>query len=54
MRLVRFFVVAMIAAALAGCAGTPAPEITAPPAAAPPAADLDSIMDTVTVSERRF
>jgi polysaccharide biosynthesis/export protein len=44
MRLVRFLVVVMIAAAAAGCAGVPVPELTAGPAAAPPPPDLDSIM----------
>jgi polysaccharide export outer membrane protein len=44
MRLVRFLAVVLIAAAQAGCAGTPAPELTAAPAVGPPPADLDSIM----------
>src|SRR5436305_14273457 len=39
MRLVRFLVYVMIAAAVAGCAGAPVPV-----AAPPPAADLDSLM----------
>jgi polysaccharide biosynthesis/export protein len=43
MRLFRLLVVVVIAAAQAGCAGVPVPELTAAPAAAPPA-DLDSIM----------
>ena len=45
MRLVRLLVVLMIAAAAAGCAGMPAPQIAAaPPGAAEPPADLDNIM----------
>src|ERR1700730_7093741 len=39
MRLVRFLVSVVIAAAAAGCAGVPAPVV-----APPPAADLDSLM----------
>jgi polysaccharide export outer membrane protein len=44
MRLVRLLAVVMIAAAQAGCAGLPGPELTAAPVAAAPPADLDSLM----------
>src|SRR5947208_4101315 len=43
MRLIRFLLVVLIAAASAGCAGTPGPELAAAPVIAPPAADIDSL-----------
>ncbi len=43
MWLVRFLLVVAIAAASAGCAGTPAPELAAAPVVAPPA-DIDNLM----------
>jgi polysaccharide export outer membrane protein len=43
MRLVRFLLVVVIAAASSGCAGIPGPELAVAPPIAPPA-DLDSLM----------
>jgi polysaccharide biosynthesis/export protein len=43
MRLVRFLFVVLLAAASAGCAGMPPPELAGAPVAAP-AADIDSLM----------